>query len=166
MHAHHAVDRQPLLLPLLVELDVDELRGRQQAVAQRGEVVAQADEVAHHEQLVGLLLPLVGPATHARHVEGGLRHVCDTWTWTWRSSLGGAQGCSVGGAQGCSLAHVYFLILTYYPFFLPPLTHCSPHAQVAVQSLEEGVRRWRAAGIPQAGGLARVDGAAAMLVPG
>ena len=64
MHAHHAVDRQPLPLPLLVVLDVDELRGRQQAVAQWREVVAEADEVAHHEQLVGLLLPLVGPAIH------------------------------------------------------------------------------------------------------
>ena len=53
--AHHAVDGQPLPLPLLVILDVDELRGRQQPVAQRRELVAQPDEVAHHEELVGLV---------------------------------------------------------------------------------------------------------------
>ena len=65
VHAHHALDGHPCPLPLLVVLDVDVRRGGQQSVSQRREIIAQTDEVAHHQQLVCLLLPLVG--AHLRH---------------------------------------------------------------------------------------------------
>lgn len=59
MDCHSARHVEPLPRPFLIEENVDEAGGREQPVAHGREIVAQPDQVAHHDELVRLLVPLL-----------------------------------------------------------------------------------------------------------